>query len=509
MERIAFLSIGPEIILLGAAVTVLMLAVTVKLGSWSWAAVAFFGLVCSVFLSVVQWFRVDDFAEQAMGVSELPIILNYGGASRASSMVVMDHFSSFAGFIIFAIGTLALLSAWPLVKSLEQRGAEFVALALLAITGLHVMTLANNLLLLFIGLETASIALYVIAGFVREEPNSDEAAMKYFLLGSFASAIFLYGIALTFAATGSTFIYGGIEVFVNGQLLNLMVNGNDSVLLAGIALLIVGLGFKVSAAPFHQWAPDVYEGAAGGAVGLMATGVKVAGFAAMARILVGAFPLALPLWAPAIAAVAALSVIIGTAFAVAQTDFKRLLGYSGVAHAGFLLTALVAAEGGVAGMWFYVATYAFTLLGAFTIAAVVSGSRSGGSSLDEYRGLATRSPVLALVLAVFLLSLAGFPLTAGFVGKVAVFSSAIASGYLWLVIVGLTAAVAGLYFYLRVIVLMYFVEPALVRNPGTAVADPKASGQQQLTLSVALVVTVVFGVVPWPLLNLAKYAVPS
>ena len=198
---------------------------------------------------------------------------------------------------------------------------------------------------------------------------------------------------------------------------------SPGILLVGMGLMIVGLGFKVSAAPFHMWAPDVYQGAAGGAVGFMATGVKVAGFAALARILAGAFPQALSLWAPAVAAIAALSVVVGTVLAIAQTDFKRLLGYSGVAHAGFILTALVAAEDGLPGMWFYLGTYVFALLGAFTIAAVVGGSREGASSLDDYRGLAARSPGLALLLTVFLLSLAGFPLSAGFVGKVTVFSA--------------------------------------------------------------------------------------
>ena len=508
MDRIAFLSIGPEVILLGAAVVVLMAAVALNLGSRVWAATAFTGLALAVLLSVSQWVRVDDLAAQAASGGGLPIGLDYGGDSVTSSMVVMDHFSSFAGLVIFVIGAFALLSAWPLVESLERRGAEFVALALLAIAGLHIMAMANNLILLFIGLETASIALYVIAGFVREQANSDEAAMKYFLLGSFASAIFLYGIALTFAATGSTFIYGGIEDFVNGRLLNLLLNGDDSVLLAGIALLVVGLGFKVSAAPFHQWAPDVYEGAAGGAVGLMATGVKVAGFAAIARILAGAFPAAVTVWAPAIAAIAALSVVIGTVLAIAQTDFKRLLAYSGVAHAGFLLTALVAAKEGVPGMWFYLATYVFALLGAFTIAAVVSGSRRGGSSLDEYRGLAARSPVLAMLLTIFMLSLAGFPLTAGFVGKIAVFSAAIGAGYTWLVILGLLTAVAGLYFYLRVVVYMFFYEPVLAEAPGTAAAGPETSDHQRVTLGVALAVSVVFGIAPWPLLNLTEYALP-
>ncbi len=503
MDRIAFLSIAPEIILLGAAVAVLMVAVTLNLGDRMWAAIAFTGLGLSVAVSIAQWVRVDELLEAGDVIG----LFTYGGSSPVSSMVIMDHFSAFAGMLIFVIGALALLAAWPLIESLGKRGAEFVALALLAIAGLHIMAMANNLILLFIGLETASIALYVIAGFVREQRASDEAAMKYFLLGSFASAIFLYGIALTFAATGSTSLIA-IEGFLNDQLANLVFNGNDSLLLAGIALLVVGLGFKVSAAPFHQWAPDVYQGAAGGAIGFMATGVKVAGFAAIARILAESFALADFLWADAIAAVAALSVIVGTVLAIAQTDLKRLLAYSGVAHAGFMLTALVATSEGIPGLWFYLSTYVFALLGAFTITAVISGSRKGGSALDEYRGLAARSPVLSVLLTVFMLSLAGFPLTAGFVGKISVFSAAIEAGYLWLVIVGLVTAVAGLYFYIRVVVVMYFQQPVLVEGPGTATADPEPTDHQRLTLGIAFGVTVVFGIIPWPLLNFVEYALP-
>ncbi len=500
MQDIAFLPIGPEIVLLGAALAVLMVAVTLDLGHRMWAAISFTALALAILLSWAQWIRVDDVGPQ----------LNYGGEGvRTASMVVMDHFSALAGIVVFVVAALALLGAWPLVESLERRGAEFVALALLSIAGLHTMAAANNLILLFIGLETASISLYVIAGIVREQPNSDEAAMKYFLLGSFASAIFLYGVALVFAGTGATSIYGGgVEDFVNGNLLNLLVNGREGVLMAGIALLVVGLGFKVSAAPFHQWAPDVYQGAAGGAVGLMAAGAKVAGFAAIARVLAGAFPLAVDIWAPSVAAVAALSVVLGTALAIAQSDLKRMLAYSGVAHAGFMLTALVGAKAGVPAMWFYLSTYAFQLLGAFTIAAAVSGPRTGASALDEYRGLAARSPVLAATMGVMMLSLAGLPFTAGFVGKVGVFAAAVEAGFLWLAVVGLVTAVAGLFFYIRVIVLMYFQQPVLAEGPGTATAAPEPSDHQRIVLGVAVAVSIGFGLVPWPLLNLVQHALP-
>ena len=267
---------------------------------------------------------------------------------------------------------------------------------------------------------------------------------------------------------------------------------------------------KVSAAPFHQWAPDVYQGAPGGAVPLMSAGVKIAGFAALARILVGGFdPGWIDRWAPMIALLAVVSVVIGTVFAIAQTDFKRMIAYSGVAHAGFLLTALVAGSAGIAAMWFYVATYAFALVGVFAAATVMTGPRGGPTAIDDFAGLARRSPALAGALALFMLSLGGIPFTAGFVGKVGVFAAAFDAGYLWLAVVGLVVAVAGLFFYLRVIVVMYFQAPQLVEGPGTAQASGvTVSASTRSVLAVCAAVTFVFGVVPWPLLEWVQYALP-
>jgi NADH-quinone oxidoreductase subunit N len=242
----------------------------------------------------------------------------------------------------------------------------------------------------------------------------------------------------------------------------------------------------------------------------MSAGVKIAGIAAIARILVGAFdPQFTDRWAPAVAALAALSVFVGTALAIAQSDLKRMLAYSGVAHAGFLLTALVAGEAGVGAMWFYVATYAFALVGAFTVAAVISGPRGGASPFESYVGLARRSPALAGSLALFMLSMGGIPLTAGFIGKVGVFAAAIEGGYLWLAIVGLVVAVAGLFFYLRVIVVMYFQAPVLAEGPGAATAmDVVVRQTSQMVIGAAAAVTIVFGLVPAPLLNWVRWALP-
>lgn len=503
MGNLSFLAIGPEIILFAAALLVLIGHVGFGWGPRAWAGISVVAFVAATVLSWLQWLRVDDLGGGALYYSfdEIPAVV--------LPMVVMDHFSAFAGMLIFVVTGLALAAGWNLVRSFESRGAEFVALVLISVTGMHLMASSANLIMLFIGLETASISLYIVAGFDREHRNSDEAAMKYFLTGSFASAVFIYGVALAFAAFGSTSLYGANSIEEGWPQVGGRILENPGVMLAAVAFIIVGLGFKVSAAPFHQWAPDVYQGAPGGVVGLMASGVKVAGFAAMARIFAGAMdvPELREDWSSALAAIAALSIVVGTALAIAQTDFKRMLAYSGVAHAGFILTSVVAGVEGVPAMWFYLATYAFQLVGAFTIAAVVSGPRGGASAIKEYSGLYERAPILAGSLAVLMMAMAGFPTTAGFVGKLGVFQAAAANGYLWLVVVGVVAAAAGLFFYLRVIVVMFF-EPVVAGGPGTARAPLQAPRVTLTVILVTVAVTVLFGLVPWPLLNWVQWALP-
>jgi NADH-quinone oxidoreductase subunit N len=500
MGNMSYLTILPEIVLLVGALLVLMAAVALERPRREWMAVAWISLVFAAAGSVWQWLRVDDLGEAELSFATSDNLFN--------PMVVMDHFSAFGGVLIFVVATVALGASWDLIRSFPRRGPEYVALVLLATAGLHLMLISSNLILLFIGLETASISLYVIAGFTRESKTSDEAAMKYFLLGSFASAVFLYGVALLFASFGTVGIHGigGInDVGFVGFLTQ-----PTGVALAGLAMITVGLGFKVSAAPFHQWAPDVYQGAPGGAVPLMSAGVKIAGFGALARILIGGFdPQWTDRWAPMVGLLAAVSVVIGTVLAIAQTDFKRMIAYSGVAHAGFLLTALVAGEPGVPAMWFYLATYAFALVGVFALATVMTGERGGPTAIDDFSGLAQRAPVLAGAMALFMLSLGGIPFTAGFVGKVGVFAAAIDAGYLWLAIVGLVVAVAGLFFYLRVIVVMYFQAPVLVEGPGTDVSRKvDASPSTRTVVAICAAVTFVFGVVPWPLLEWVERALP-
>jgi len=501
MEHIAFLPIGPEVVMLVAAVAVLMSAVALGQDRRSWGVIGAVALLVATLVSVGQWLRLDYLGvgqELAFSSTNLP-------SGFLNAMIVMDRFSAFAGVVVYLVAFFALVGNWELVKTLGKRGAEYVALVLLAAAGLHMMVISSNLILLFMGLETASIALYVIAGFARVERNSDESALKYFLLGSFASAIFLYGIALVYAGTGSVSIYGSASIrqFFATEPVAVMDVG---ILLTGIALIIVGLAFKASAAPFHQWAPDVYQGAASGSVSLMAAGVKVAAITALIRLLMGAFGTRIDDWAPIIAVLAVLSVVVGTIGAIGQTDLKRMLAYSGVAHAGFMLSAVVAGPAAIPEIWFYLVTYVIQLVGAFTVVSVVSGVRSGAAHFDEYRGMFERSPRIAAALAVFMLGMGGIPFFAGFVGKVGVFTEAISAGYLWLVIVGLVASVAGLFFYLRVVVMMYFEGSIAAEAPGTATAQPRLAGGAGFVVYVTAGLTVLLGVVPWLLLNIVRWA---
>lgn len=479
----SFLAVGPLVAISAAVVVLLMADVTLKPPRWVWAGIAGAGVLAATGLAGWQWWWVarDDNVPRAF----------------FNGMIALDGFGAFAGLVIFPLAGLGLLSAWRLAASQGRRGAEFVALVLLAAGGAQLMAAAANLIMLFIGLEVFSISLYVLVGFTRERVDADEAALKYFLLGAFASAVFLYGVALVFAATGSTSI-AAISAYLTGTVLF-----KPGILLAGIALLLVGMGFKVSAAPFHVWSPDVYQGAPGGITGFVAATAKVAGFAALARVLVAALGVRIDDWAPAVAVLAALSVVVGTLLAIVQDDVKRLLAYSSVAHAGFILTALVAGTEGIGGMWFYLTTYAAQVIGAFMVAAAVGGDTEGRVPLDRFAGLARRAPWLAGAMSLMLLAMAGIPVTAGFVGKVAVFRAAIDAGYLWLVITALVATVAGLFFYLRIIVLMYMQAPA-----DDAAAAIGVGRGARAALAVAAAATIVFGVAPWPLLDVVRDALP-
>ncbi|MEE9177695.1 MAG: NADH-quinone oxidoreductase subunit N [Acidimicrobiia bacterium] len=479
---VSWIAILPELVLALGAVAVLLVDVQWKPATRVLGVISAITLVVAISFTMLQWAQAGD-------------ALEFGGLGALvafSGMVVMDGFAVFGRFVLLVMTGLGLLAGWKLIESLNRRGAEAIALVLLATTGFSIMVASNNLVMMFLGLEIGSISLYVLAGMTREKIKADEAAMKYFLLGSFASAIFVYGVALLYAGTGQ------LEILAIRQFFTEFFVTSPAVILIGLALIIVGLGFKVSAAPFHSWAPDVYQGAPAGVVGYMAAMAKIAGFLAIARVLLTGVPQLDANWLPVIAGLSALSMLVGSIIALVQNDVRRMLAYSGVAHAGFILTGIVG--GATTGMLFYVSVYAIQLVGAFAVVAVVSGPGSSGSSIDEYRGLARRSPALGAAFAVLLLGMAGLPLTSGFIAKFGVFSEAWANGYGWLVIVALLASVIAFAFYLRVIVVMYMDE--------TEEEAVLVSATARWVLGIAVVGTVLAGILPAPLIDMAANAFP-
>jgi NADH-quinone oxidoreductase subunit N len=491
MQNAAFLPVAFEVVLLAGALIVLLVAVVAGRNVKVWGPIA--GLVFLIAAAMGMW----QWQEVATGGGGLFFSTQNLEIVR-SPMVVLDGYSAFAAILLGLVGFTAMLGAWDLISRLGRRAAEFVALMLLSVAGLHMMAASPNLIVIFIGLETASISFYILAGFLRGRARSEESALKYFLLGGLASALFLYGIALTFGATGSLTIYGvnSIRDFFATTIIT-----EPGILLIGMALMLVGLFFKISAAPFHQWAPDVYQGAPSGAVALMAAGVKIAGFAALGRIFIGGLISQIDTWAPVLAVVAVISMIVGTSLALVQTDMKRLLAYSGVAHTGYLLASLLGGVEGIPAMWFYVATYAFMVIGGFTVVSVVSGPGSTSAPIASFRGLARRSPQMGWLLAILMLGMSGMPFFAGFVGKILAFVSADSGGYLWVVIIGTLTTVIGFAFYFKVIALIF-------AKPESAEEPIEASLPSRFAIIIAVAVTLVFGVVPWALLDVVRDALP-
>ncbi len=480
--EISWVAIFPELLLALGAAGVLLVEVQWKPPTRVLGAIAGASLVLAAALTVVQWVQAGDTATSG----------NPGDLLAFSGLVVMDGFAIFGRFALLTITALGLLAGWRYLQSLGRRGAEAIALVLLATAGFSIMVAANNLVMMFLGLEVGSIALYVLAGMSREKTRSDEAAIKYFLLGSFASAIFVYGAALLYAGTGEFEILA-----MRGFLTNFVVL-SPAVILIGLGLVVVGLGFKVSAAPFHSWAPDVYQGAPAGVVGYMAAVAKIAGFIALARILLTGLDVLDSAWLPVVAAMAALSMLVGSILALVQGDVRRMLAYSGVAHAGFIMTGVVG--GTTEGVLFYLATYALQLLGSFAVVAAVSGAGNTESDLDAYKGLGRRSPLLAGSFTILLLGMAGLPVTSGFIAKFGVFAQAWSAGFEWLVVVAVLASVIAFAFYLRIIVMMYMDESdeAEVEVPGTI----------RWVLVAAVGTTLLWGILPGSLLSLAADAFP-
>ena len=395
-------------------------------------------------------------------------------------MIKVDAFSTFFHVLITAITAVVILSSFEYMEVQQIRAGEYYGLILFGAVGMCLMSSAVELVLIFIALEISSISTYVLAGFRRRAAISSEASLKYFLLGSFATAFFLYGVALMFGATGSTSISLVAQALRSGPIPVLAY--------AGIAFMFVGLGFKVAAAPFHVWTPDVYEGAPAPVVGFMSTAPKAAAFAVLLRVM---FEANAPgrLWLIWVAA--ALSMTLGNVGALVQQNVKRLLAYSSIAHAGYLLVALATLpDNGVPAAMFYTASYAAMNVGAFAVVSHLAGAGERYVTLDDYAGLGRRSPLLAATLTIFLLSLIGIPMTGGFFAKFYVFSAALQANLVGLTIIGVLNSAVGAYYYLRIIVVMYMREareelPAIPVSPALGAA-----------LAISVAATLYLGLLP-------------
>src|SRR2546427_1475031 len=412
-------------------------------------------------------------------------------------LIQADAFSFFFHLLVGTVAVLVVLAAGPYLDRERLPVAEFYALLLFATAGMGVLASAQELLTAFIGLEMSSISSYILAGYCRDALKSGESAMKYFLLGSFATAFFLYGIALVYGATGTTMLDKMAGADTTSTLLKL-----------GLAMILIGLGFKMAAAPFQVWTPDVYEGAPTPVTALFSAGPKAAAFALLLRIF-ATVPAATHFWFWAFWGLAALTMFAGNLGALVQTNVKRLLAYSSIAHAGYILVAFAAvtlmarngaaeAAPAYAAVLFYLLSYALVKLGAFTIVSQLGGMGEKNLSLDDYAGLSQRQPWVAAALSVYLLSLLGLPVTAGFFGKFYIFKAAVNSHLLWLAVLMALNSVIGAYYYLRVIVVMYMREPS---------AETAALGPVRFPIGVNVVVlitfvgTILFGLMPNPVIN--------
>jgi NADH-quinone oxidoreductase subunit N len=410
-----------------------------------------------------------------------------------SGLLMIDGFATFFRVLVMAVGILTVLASYRYLAREGAETGEYHALLLYSIAGQSIMVTANELIMIFIGLEISSIASYVLAGYLRDDKRANEAALKYFLLGSFATAFFLYGVALVYGVAGSTNL-AAIRGLFAGQTSRVPVLVSVSA-----ALMFVGLGFKVSGAPFQIWAPDVYQGAPAPVSAFLSAGPKAAAFAVFLRIFMTAFEPIGRGWEPLVWISALLSMTIGNFAALTQSNIKRMLAYSSIAHAGYVLVALAAqSEVGVAAAMFYLAAYALMNIGAFAVVVHLCGKGERFQNIEDFAGLGARQPVTAALLSVFLLSLIGVPLTGGFFGKFYIFKAALESHLVWLAVLGLLNSAVAAYYYLRILVMMYMHEP----SEAVRMAEPLPAG-----LGAALVLpaigTLVLGIFPAALLDFA------
>ncbi|HLP16496.1 MAG TPA: NADH-quinone oxidoreductase subunit N [Bacteroidota bacterium] len=451
--------------------------------------------LCSLIALVVNA-AVKNSAKLIFGISAIGLLASAACAiylfpsnsTAFVTMVLVGGYASIFDLLFLSAAMLTLMLSYPYLEKEEYHYGEYYVLMLFATIGMMMMGSAADLITIFIGLEIMSVSFYVLAGFIRVRQTANEAALKYFLLGAFATGFLLYGIALIYGTTGTTNLFSIASIFP-------MAFSSQPVVAIGFGLMLIGFAFKVAAAPFHMWVPDVYEGSPTPVTGFMSTGGKAGAFAAL--LLSFSLPMSLhdPRFVTVIAVLAAASMIIGNLLGVAQTNIKRMLAYSSVAHAGYMLVGIASgASIGNQGVLFYLISYALTNLGAFGVVSVFEKENGRNLLNEDFAGLASRRPVLAALLAMFMFSLTGLPPFAGFVGKYLLFSSAVGAQLTWLAILGVMTSLFSAYYYLRIVVLMYFRDPVsseTIELPKTAMFSLALSG-----LGILLI-----GIVPSLVLN--------
>ena len=488
-------AISPLLVLLGGGLVVLVggaLARSWPKGLFALATVA--TSVAAIVLSILIWDDISDGGDRFLIADALRF----------------DRFTLFITITICAAVGLAALLTDDFLRREDAEGPEVYGLYLMCAIGGVVMAAANDLVVLFLGLETLSIALYVLAASNRKRPESQESGLKYFVLGGFSSAFLLYGIALVYGATGTTHITsspaGEPSIFATLET-TIFLGDSKTLLLAGLALMIVGLSFKIAAVPFHWWTPDVYQGAPTPVTAFMASAAKAAGFAAMIRVLTYGMSSRLDDWQPVLWVIAVLTMFVGAVLAVVQTNVKRMLAYSSISHAGFILVGVVAAnERGVGGALFYLLTYGILVIGTFGVVTLIGRTGDHEHELDAYRGLGRRRPILAFTLTILLLAQAGVPLTSGFVAKFGVIAAAVDAESYVLAVAAMLSAVIAAYLYLRIIVSMYLADPEPADADREPVRVPLAAG---LAITISLAFTLLVGFFPGWLIDLARDAVPQ
>ena len=494
--RVDWPVIAPVVVLFSTALLVLLVRAIVRwnpeLVRRSSVVLTFIGLATSAAYIANEWHLVKD---------------NHAYQTFAGAIAV-DGMAVYVQAVVVLATAFGVLLALGYLRREGLETPEYLVLLLLSAAGMLVMAHANDLVLVFVALEVFSIALYVLVAFDRRRSTSQEAGLKYFVLGAFSSAVFLYGVALVYGATGTTSLTGIARAVLASP------DTNRGLLLAGFALLLVGLGFKVAAVPFHMWTPDVYEGAPTPVTTFMAAATKAAAFAAFLRIFAGSFASVSSDWRPAVYVLAVLSLVVGTAAAAVQSDVKRMLAYSSIAHAGYVLIAVQVANAGpradkvpgTQAALFYLLVYSVMAIGAFGVVQVINHRGETHHAVSDYKGLSRREPMLAGLFALFLLAQAGVPFTGGFIAKLTVFRAAIDAGQYQLAVVGMLAAVIGAFVYLRLVITMYASSDD--DHGAAASSEPRVTVDTsgRLALALAAVAVLVLGVMPNWFLDVAHQA---